>query len=112
MSFTEWIQSSFFQVQFRQLKDRKITHIACGRFHVAVIVEDSGLFTFGLNAGQLGHPKGSESYIQQPLLVTKFNTKTEQIQRLVCSDLAIVCYTTKGDIYLLNDYKYRKVVKQ
>jgi alpha-tubulin suppressor-like RCC1 family protein len=101
-----------FKVQFRQWRDRKITQIACGRFHVALLVDDGQLFTFGLNAGQLGHAKSNDLYIQQPLLVTKFNSQTEYVQRLVSSDCAIVCYTNKGDIYLLNDYRYRKVVKQ
>ncbi|CAF2578919.1 unnamed protein product [Rotaria sp. Silwood2] len=99
------------KMQFRQIKDRKITHIACGRFHVALIVDDSQLFTFGLNAGHLGHPKGNDLYIQQPLLVTKFNSQSEHVQKLVCNDHAIICYTNKGDIYVLNDYKYRKIVK-
>ncbi|CAF0741171.1 unnamed protein product [Adineta steineri] len=99
------------KVQFRQIKDRKITHIACGRFHVALIVDDGQLFTFGLNAGHLGHPKTNDLYIQQPLLVTKFNSQSEYVQKLVCSDYAIICYTNKDAIYVLNDYKYRKIVK-
>ena len=99
-------------MQFRQIKDRRITHIACGRFHVALIIDDSQLFTFGLNAGHLGHPKGNDLYIQQPLLVTKFNSQSEHIQKLLCSDNAIICYTNRGDIYVLNDYKYRKIIKQ
>lgn len=102
----------FIQVQFRQLKERKITQMACGRFHVALLVEDGQLFTFGLNAGHLGHPKGNEVYIQQPLLVTKFNSQQEYVQKLACSDLTTICYTNKGDIYLLSDYKYRKIIKQ
>ncbi|CAF2041005.1 unnamed protein product [Rotaria magnacalcarata] len=99
------------KIQFRQIKDRNVTHIACGRFHVALIVDDSQLFTFGLNAGHLGHPKGNDLYIQQPLLVTKFNSQSEHVQKLVCNDYTIICYTNKGDIYVLNDYKYRKIVK-
>jgi hypothetical protein len=67
--------------------------------------------TFGLNAGHLGHPKGNDLYIQQPLLVTKFNSQSERVQKLACSDYATVCYTNK-DIYLLNDYKHRKIVKK
>ncbi|CAF1041283.1 unnamed protein product [Rotaria sp. Silwood1] len=99
------------KIQFRQIKDKKVTHIACGRFHVALIVDDSQLFTFGLNAGHLGHIKGNDLYIQQPLLVTKFNSQSEHVQKLVCNDYTIICYTNKGDIYVLNDYKYRKIVK-
>ncbi|CAF0926643.1 unnamed protein product [Adineta ricciae] len=99
------------KMQFRQIKDRKVTHIACGRFHVALIVDNEQLFTFGLNAGHLGHLKSNDLYIQQPLLVTKFNSQVEQVQKLVCSDYAIVCYTNKDAIYILNDYKYRKIVK-
>ena len=101
-----------FQVQFRQIKDRKVTHIACGRFHVALIVDNEQLLTSGLNAGQLGHPKTNDLYIQQPLMVTKFNSQSEHVQKLVCSDYAIVCYTNKEAIYVLSDYKYRKIVKQ
>ena len=86
--------------------------MACGRFHVALIVDDSQLYTFGLNAGHLGHPKGNESYITQPLMVTKFNSQSEQVQKLVSNDYATICYTNKGDIYVLNDYKIRKIVKQ
>lgn len=86
--------------------------MACGRFHIALIVDGGQLFTCGLNAGQLGHPKGNDLYIQQPLLVTKFNSQSEQVQKLVSNDYAIICYTNKGDIYVLNDYKYRKIVKQ
>ena len=79
---------------------------------MALIVDDGQLMTFGLNAGHLGHAKGNELYVQQPLSVTKFNSQTEYVQKLVCSDYATICYTNKGDIYLLNDYKYRKIVKQ
>lgn len=100
------------KIQFRQVKDRKITHFACGRFHVALIVDDSQLYTYGINAGQLGHPKSNESYISQPLLVTKFNSQSEQIEKLVSSDYAIVCYTKNGHVYVFNDYKIRKIVKQ
>lgn len=100
------------KVQFRQVKDRKITHIACGRFHVALIIDDSQLYTFGINAGQLGHPKSNEGYISQPLLVTKFNSQSEHIEKLISNDYVIVCYTKNGHIYVLNDYKIRKIVKQ
>jgi len=99
------------KVPFRQFKERKITQIACGRFHSAVLLEDGQLYTFGFNGGQLGHPKTNEPYIQQPSLVTKFNSQQEYVQKVICSDFAIVCYTNKGDIYVLNDYKYRKIVK-
>ncbi|CAF3541483.1 unnamed protein product [Rotaria sp. Silwood1] len=78
---------------------------------ITLIVDDSQLFTFGLNAGHLGHLKGNDLYIQQPLLVTKFNSQSEHVQKLVCNDYTIICYTNKGDIYVLNDYKYRKIVK-
>ncbi|CAF0843865.1 unnamed protein product [Didymodactylos carnosus] len=97
------------KIQFRQLKDKKITKMACGRFHSALIVDDQ-LYTFGLNAGHLGHQKG-EQFIQHPMLVTKFNSKEEYVQKLLCNDYAIICYTNKGDIYVLNDYKPRKIVK-
>lgn len=103
---------SILKVQFRQLKERKITKIACGRFHTALIVDDGQMFTFGLNAGQLGHLKSGDLYIQQPLQVTKFNSETEFVQELVSSDQAIVCYTNRGDIYVLSDYRYRKIIKQ
>jgi len=46
------------------------------------------------------------------LLVTKFNSQSEQIEKLVSSDYAIVCYTKAGHIYVFNDYKIRKIVKQ
>jgi hypothetical protein len=45
-------------------------------------------------------------------MVTKFNSQSEHIEKLVSSDYAIICYTNKGDIYVLNDYKIRKIVKQ
>lgn len=43
-------------------------------------------------------------------MVTKFNSQSEHIEKLVSSDYAIVCYTNK-DIYVLSDYKIRKIVK-
>ncbi len=79
---------------------------------MALILDDSQLYTFGVNAGHLGHPKGNELHIPQPLMVTKFNSQSEQIQKLVSNDYAIICYTNKGDIYVFNDYKIRKIVKQ
>lgn len=79
---------------------------------MALVVDDGQLMTFGLNAGHLGHAKGNDLYIQQPLRVTKFSSQTEYVQKLVCSDYATICYTNNGDIFLLNDYKYRKIVKQ
>ena len=45
-------------------------------------------------------------------MVTKFNSQAEQVQKLVSNDFATICYTSKGDIYALNDYKIRKIVKQ
>ena len=43
----------FFQIQHKQLKGKFMTGIAAARFHSAIYTRHE-LFTFGLNAGQLG----------------------------------------------------------
>lgn len=41
------------------LKGPALKHITAGRYH-SVVTTDSAVYTFGLNAGQLGHSKGEK----------------------------------------------------
>ncbi|XP_077869618.1 inhibitor of Bruton tyrosine kinase-like [Saccoglossus kowalevskii] len=89
------------------LKGKVITGIEACRFHTVLYCSDT-VFTFGLNAGQLGFPKG-EQYIQYPKKVSSLDHKETVISHVAASAAVTVCSTVKGDIYILHGYQCRKI---
>ncbi len=102
------------------LKSKQIKQIACSRFHVAILTSSSEVFTFGLNAGQIGHPNekvaNATSYnisvclIEIPRIVTSLNESDMDIDAISCSDGATICLQrSKNVLHLFNDYKCKRL---
>ncbi|XP_059088832.1 inhibitor of Bruton tyrosine kinase-like [Tigriopus californicus] len=81
--------------------------VAAARFH-SVFWTSSSLYTWGLNAGQLGHLKGDKT-IPHPKLVTSLNQKDLKIQTVVCTDGATVILTESGELIALHEYQTRRI---
>ncbi|XP_063867571.1 inhibitor of Bruton tyrosine kinase-like [Scylla paramamosain] len=94
-------------------KDTIITGIDAGKYH-SVIWTSHALYTFGLNAGQLGHIRNAnECTIISPRNVTGIVLKEDG--NLTCvgaSDGATVLSTSYGAIYVLHQYQIRKVASK
>lgn len=100
------------QVNPKMLKGRIVIGICAGRFHTVLNTRDS-VFTFGLNAGQLGHPKQkNDRRISQPRQVSNLNHKDISVALVTCSDAATVVLTENGDIYVLHEYQCRKIASK
>ncbi|XP_033126307.1 inhibitor of Bruton tyrosine kinase-like isoform X2 [Anneissia japonica] len=97
-------------ISLKNLKGKVIVGVAAGRFHTVLFSNDA-VYTFGLNAGQLGHPK-DDKYQLYPRQVTSLHHKDVKICALATSDAATVCATTKGDIYALHEYQCRKIASK
>ncbi|CAH1798653.1 unnamed protein product [Owenia fusiformis] len=95
------------QVVCKLWKGKHIEGIAVGRFHTAVHTNTS-VYTFGLNAGQLGHQKG-EKLQSQPRIVSPLNHKDIMISSITCSDGATIVITKKGEVFVLHEYQCRKI---
>lgn len=98
------------QVQAKNLKCRAVIGVAAGSFHTVLWTKE-GLYTMGLNGGQLGYlldPNG-EQCIPAPRQVSGLHHKETVISLVSASDGATVCATEKGDIYLLTEYQCKKI---
>ncbi|XP_067674243.1 inhibitor of Bruton tyrosine kinase-like [Haliotis asinina] len=91
-------------------KGRNVLGVCVGNFHTVVYTADA-VFTFGLNAGQLGHQKG-EKLQSQPRLVSALSQKDITIKSVSCSDAATACLTMKGDIFVLHEYQCRRIMSK
>ncbi|KAJ7388445.1 hypothetical protein OS493_037607, partial [Desmophyllum pertusum] len=98
------------KVQLKLWKGKDIVGAAAGRYH-SVFFTRHEVYTCGLNAGQLGHPKG-EKYQTLPRQVSGLADKNVVISKVACSDGATVCAIDKGDIFLLNLYTCRKIISR
>jgi hypothetical protein len=58
-----------------------------------------------------GHPKSQDRFcaLRQ---VSALNHKDILLDKVACSDAAIVCLTTQGDIYVLHEYQCRKIASK
>lgn len=94
-------------------RDELIVGIGAARYH-SVIWTSRVLYTFGLNAGQLGHFKvDNEHTIINPRSVTSIVLRDEGTLACVgISDGATVVSTSFGDIYVLHQYQTRKVASR
>eukprot|EP00090_Calanus_glacialis_P008375 TRINITY_DN16703_c0_g1_i1.p1 TRINITY_DN16703_c0_g1~~TRINITY_DN16703_c0_g1_i1.p1 ORF type:complete len:1265 (-),score=475.87 TRINITY_DN16703_c0_g1_i1:242-4036(-) len=81
--------------------------VAAARFHSLFWTTDS-VYTWGLNAGQLGHMRGEKTVIQ-PKLVASLAGKENKIHMVVVSDGASVVLTAKGDVVALYEYGSKKL---
>ncbi|XP_071955936.1 inhibitor of Bruton tyrosine kinase-like [Antedon mediterranea] len=97
-------------ISLKSLKGKLVVGVAAGRFHTVLYTNDA-VYTFGLNAGQLGHPK-DDKYQLNPRQVTTLHHKDFHICALATSDAATICATTKGDIYALHEYQCRKIASK
>eukprot|EP00794_Sanderia_malayensis_P000400 gene400-1034_t len=97
-------------ITHKSLKGKISIGIAAARFHSAIFTKNE-LFTFGLNAGQLGHSHGNE--LQSiPRLSLFAKTEDTDIAHVAVSDGATGCCMCNGDVYILQDYGYRKIAKR
>ncbi|XP_074647622.1 inhibitor of Bruton tyrosine kinase-like [Tubulanus polymorphus] len=84
-----------------------IIGIGAGRFHT-FFYTSSNVYTFGLNAGQLGHQK-EERLVTQPRIVSALNHSTKMA---ACSNAATVFLTSDGNLYVLHEYLCRKITSK
>ncbi|XP_048239918.1 inhibitor of Bruton tyrosine kinase-like [Haliotis rufescens] len=98
------------QIYAKLWKGRNVLGVCVGSFHTVVYTADA-VFTFGLNAGQLGHQKG-EKLQSQPRLVSALSQKDIALKSVTCSDAATVCLTKKGDIFVLHEYQCRRIMSK
>nr|KAG5696780.1 hypothetical protein BaRGS_012803 [Batillaria attramentaria] len=104
------VNISVTQLNLKILKGKPVLGVCAGRFHTVVYTGD-GIYTCGLNAGQIGHPKG-ERCQNQLRLVSYLHNKDAIITSVASSDAAIACLTTRGDIFLLHEYTCRKIASR
>ncbi|XP_044265697.1 inhibitor of Bruton tyrosine kinase isoform X2 [Tribolium madens] len=89
-----------------------VRHVCAGRYH-SVAWGPKCLYTWGLNAGQLGHKmRPDDNYITSPKPVGILNLTETEIAAVDSSDGAISIYTKKGDIYVLHEYQCRKIASR
>ncbi|XP_076307674.1 LOW QUALITY PROTEIN: inhibitor of Bruton tyrosine kinase [Tachypleus tridentatus] len=98
------------QLSLKFLKGREIIGVCAARFHSVLYTKDA-VFTYGLNAGQLGHPKGDRTQVS-PRQVAGLDHQNVQITHVAASDGATVCATRKGDVYVLHEYQCRKIASR
>ncbi|XP_044735447.1 inhibitor of Bruton tyrosine kinase [Chrysoperla carnea] len=88
-----------------------ITGICAGRFHSVAWCE-STLYTWGLNAGQLGHDITSGKTVIMPKQVATMRGNNFLITDVAVSDGATVVAVKRGDIYVLHEYQCRKIASK
>ncbi|XP_067950544.1 inhibitor of Bruton tyrosine kinase-like [Watersipora subatra] len=93
-------------VNFKVLaKGPPIKHIAAARFHTLLATE-STVYAMGLNAGQLGHPKG-DTHIPPSQVTSVSNQTDSRVHLMACSDACSVIVMSgerREGFYIL--YKY------
>lgn len=92
------------------LKGKEIIGVCAARFHSVIFTKDC-VYTFGLNAGQLGHPKGDRTQLN-PRQVSNVYHENWNITHVEASDGATVCATNRGDIFVLHEYQTRKIASR
>lgn len=95
-------------LKFKEQKE--FVGICAARYHTVLYTKEA-VFTFGLNAGQLGHLKGNRTQIS-PRQVSTLDHKDWKITHVVASVGATVCATNKGDVYVLHEYQCRKIASR
>lgn len=67
------------------------------------------IYSWGLHAGQLGHDKTERKYIVSPKQIPKYYSGESKISLVVASTGATAFLTTTGDLYVLHEYRCRKI---
>ncbi|XP_074037168.1 inhibitor of Bruton tyrosine kinase isoform X2 [Leptinotarsa decemlineata] len=91
---------------------KQIQGVCAARYH-SVAWGPDGLYTWGLNAGQLGHTlnaKSRDRFVVSPRIVSV--TNDFGIKMVEASTGATAVCTQKGDIYVLHEYLCRKVASR
>lgn len=90
-----------------------IVGVAAAKYH-SVIWTSRMMYTFGLNAGQLGHFKNANEHtIINPRNVTSIVLREDgNLASVGVSAGATVLSTSHGDIYVLHQYQIRKVASK
>lgn len=95
-----------------QMKPFKLTSTVFGvgadKYHSFFFTKES-LYTFGLNAGQLGHAKGPRLQTV-PKLVSSLIIENAKLTHVKTAIGAIVAANSLGDVHVLHEYKCRKIV--
>ena len=75
----------------------KITQIACGGLHTAVVTQNGDLFTWGFNqGGQLGHKLGEDQLaMKKPTRVEFLASRNLKIQQVSCGEAHTVVLTNE-----------------
>ncbi|KAJ8924361.1 hypothetical protein NQ315_007157 [Exocentrus adspersus] len=92
----------------------EIKGVCTGRYH-SVVWGPKSLYTWGLNAGQLGHKinnKVDEQYVVTPKKVKMINLDEVDIRIVAASDGATAVCTERGDIYILHEHLCRKIASR
>ncbi|KAB0803203.1 hypothetical protein PPYR_00173 [Photinus pyralis] len=87
-----------------------IEDVGAAKYH-SIAWGSTAVYTWGLNAGQLGHEKTSDKYIIAPKLVSCTFGVDIKIKMVAVSNGATAVLTSKGDIYVLHEYHCRKILK-
>lgn len=88
--------------------------------HVVLLTSLSEVYTYGLNAGQIGHPNETVEnatnynnqicYILEPRLITQLNEPDLKIDLIACSDgVTVALQRSKNILYIFNDYKCKRL---
>ncbi|ELT94596.1 hypothetical protein CAPTEDRAFT_128118, partial [Capitella teleta] len=95
------------------LKGHQIIGVIARKFHTVLYTQEA-VFTFGLNAGQLGKIYNvlGEEIVSQPRLVAAFNHPDIRIKLVSASDAATIVTTGKGDLYALHEYQCRRIASK
>ncbi|KAF5274038.1 hypothetical protein FQR65_LT04436 [Abscondita terminalis] len=87
-----------------------IQDVCAAKYH-SVAWGPTGIYTWGLHGGQLGHSK-SEKYIVSPKLVTVIFGHEAKVIAVAVSVGATAVLTSKGDVYIMNEYHCRLILKK
>lgn len=93
------------------LRTLRVVGCAVGMCHTVVWTENGAVYTFGTNAGQLGHSK-SDLHVSQPRQVSGVYKEDESITCVHACDSATVIATKLGSVYLLHNYVCRRIVSK
>ncbi|KAK4884719.1 hypothetical protein RN001_000990 [Aquatica leii] len=88
-----------------------IYNVCAAKYH-SVAWGPTGIYTWGLHGGQLGHAKATEKYIVTPKLVTVMFGHEAKIIAVAVSVGATAVLTSKGDVYIMHDYHCRLILKK
>ncbi|XP_046848381.1 inhibitor of Bruton tyrosine kinase-like isoform X2 [Xenia sp. Carnegie-2017] len=97
-------------VQMKYSKGKKFVGVAAGKYH-SVIFTESQVYSWGLNAGQLGHNKLDKTQVV-PRQISSLHFKDTLILSVTCSDVATVCLTKQGDVYLIYHFDIKKIISK